>query len=80
MALIDRPAARALRRTPEVAEPAVSAAEEAVPVTLPATEAATSEAPDEADIAGFSARDSNHAALAGSSRRPVPARSVRLAR
>ena len=30
MALIDRPAARALRRTPEVAEPAVSAAEEAV--------------------------------------------------
>ena len=79
MALIDRPAARALRRTPEVAEPAVSAAEEAVsdtvPETLPATEVAASEAPEEADIAGFSARDSNHAALAGSSRhrsRPHP--------
>ena len=80
MALIDRPAARALRRTPAVAEPAVPAAEEAVSDTLPATEVATSEAPEEADIAGFSARDSNHAALAGSSRRPVPATSRQTAR
>ena len=72
----DRPAALALRRTPAVAAPAVSAAEEAVSDTLLATEVATPDAPDEADTAGFSALDSSHAALAGSSRKPVPAKLV----
>jgi hypothetical protein len=70
-----------LRRIPAVTALAVSAAEDAVPDTvsdtLPATEEATSDAPDEADTAGFSALDSSHAVLAGSSRRPVPARPVR---
>jgi hypothetical protein len=80
-ALTDRPAALALRLTPAVAAPAVSAAEDAVSDTVsdtfPATEVATSDAPVEADTAGFSAFDSSQAVLTGSSRKPVPARLAR---
>ena len=76
----DCPAAFALRRTPDVAAPAVPATEDAAPDMVPPTEDAALDAPAAVEVAGPRAFDNSQAALPGSSLRPIlVARETRLA-
>jgi len=67
----DRLAAFTLRRTPDVAAPADSAAEETVPDTLSPTEDTALDAPAPPETAGARAFDSSQAVLLGRSLRAV---------